>query len=172
MSALETQTTKIPGAVIVTPRVFGDERGWFKETYATAKYAEIGITGTFVQDNVSLSCRGTLRGLHMDPRMAKLVQCLRGRVFDVAVDLREDSPAYKQWHAVELSGENHLQYYIPAGCAHGFYVVSDEAIVMYKQTALYDPSQERTVRWNDPAVAVEWPLGGKEPILSAKDASA
>ena len=169
---MEIRPTRFPGVLIVTPRVFGDERGWFKETYSRDRYADAGISGPFVQDNVSYSVRGVVRGLHYDLRMAKLVQCLRGRIFDVAVDMREGSPTYKQWDAVELSAENHRQLYIPAGFAHGFCALTDEALVMYKQTALYDPAHERAVRWDDPAIGIEWPLGGEEPILSAKDATA
>jgi dTDP-4-dehydrorhamnose 3,5-epimerase len=109
--------------------------------------------------------------MHYDSRMAKLVQVLSGRIFDVAVDMREGSPTYKQWDAAELSAENHQQFYIPAGFAHGFLVLSDRAVVMYKQTALYDPAQERAISWDDPSVGIEWPLGGAAPILSAKDAA-
>lgn len=156
--------------MLIEPDVFPDERGYFKETYSQQRYAQAGIAETFVQDNVSISRRGVLRGLHYDPRMAKLVQCLHGEIFDVVVDMRETSPTYLQWDAFTLSGENHRQLYVPAGFAHGFYVLSDIAIVSYKQSALYDPQYERAVRWNDPRIGVEWPAAGT-PVLSAKDAS-
>lgn len=167
---LETHPTKFAEVKIVVPAVFCDGRGYFKETFSQPKYAQIGIDATFVQDNVSRSRKGVLRGMHYDMRMAKLVQCLSGSVYDVFVDMREGSPTYRQWDGVELSAENHRQVYIPAGFAHGFYTLSDEAIVMYKQTAVYDPAHERAVRWNDAAIGIVWPLDG-EPTLSPKDAA-
>ncbi|MFN2448608.1 MAG: dTDP-4-dehydrorhamnose 3,5-epimerase [Candidatus Baltobacteraceae bacterium] len=163
--------TKFPQAIVLQPEVFRDERGYFKETYSAEKYAHAGAPGPFVQDNVSVSRKGVLRGLHYDLRMAKLVHCLEGEIYDVIVDMREDSNTHKQWDAVRLSGENHRQLYVPAGFAHGFYVCSEIAIVAYKQTALYDPAQERAVNWQDPSIGVEWPLDGL-PILSAKDSGA
>ncbi len=172
MKRLRFSKMKISGAVLFEPDVFGDARGYFKETFSQSKYAQAGIDDDFVQDNVSCSHAGVLRGLHYDPRMAKLVQCLEGRIYDVMVDLREGSPTYRQWEAAELTGENHRQVYIPRGCAHGFYVLSDRALVMYKQTALYDPAHERTLRFDDPAIGVQWPLNGKAPVMSEKDASA
>ncbi|HET7815499.1 MAG TPA: dTDP-4-dehydrorhamnose 3,5-epimerase [Candidatus Baltobacteraceae bacterium] len=162
--------SKLDGPIVVEPDVFPDDRGYFKETYSQQKYAGAGITETFVQDNVSISSRGVLRGLHYDLRMAKLVQCLYGEIFDAVVDMREDSATYLQWDAYTLSGENHRQLYVPAGFAHGFYVLSDRAIVSYKQSALYDPQFERAVRWNDPRIGIDWPIAGP-PVLSAKDAS-
>ncbi|MGZ3496523.1 MAG: dTDP-4-dehydrorhamnose 3,5-epimerase [Vulcanimicrobiaceae bacterium] len=167
---LETHPTKFAEVKIVVPAVLRDRRGYFKETFSQPKYAQIGIDATFVQDNVSHSYKGVLRGMHYDLRMAKLVQCLSGRVYDVFVDMREGSPTYKQWDGVELTGENHRQVYIPAGFAHGFYTLSDEAILMYKQTAVYDPAQERAVSWNDVGIGIVWPLDG-EPVLSPKDAA-
>lgn len=163
--------TSLGGLKLIVPAVHQDDRGFFKETYSQPRYQEAGIKGPFVQDNLSVSKKHVLRGMHYDARMAKLVQVLYGRIYDVAVDMREDSPTYKQWDAAELSAENHQQFYIPAGFAHGFLVLSDRAIVMYKQTALYDPSQEHAIAWNDPSVGIEWPLNGAAPILSAKDAA-
>jgi len=167
---LRVHNTKFPEVKVLAPDVFPDARGLFKETYSSRKYEDLGIYGPFVQDNVSVSHRGVLRGMHYDRRMAKLVQCLSGAIFDVFVDMREGSPTYKQWDAVELTGENHLQVYIPPGFAHGFYTLHD-AVVMYKQTALYDPRYEEAVAWNDPEIGIVWPLhGSRPPILSAKDA--
>lgn len=163
--------TGLEGLKLVVPQVFSDERGYFKEAYSQKRYEDAGIPGPFVQDNISVSKQGVLRGMHYDLRMAKLVYVVFGRIFDVAVDMREGSPTYKQWDAAELSAENHHQFYVPPGFAHGFFVLSDKAVVAYKQTALYDPSQERAVRWDDPSVGIEWPLHGTQPILSAKDAA-
>jgi len=168
---LETRATKFPDVLVIVPDVHADDRGFFKEVYSREKYERLGIHQQFVQDNVSRSRAGVLRGLHYDLRMAKLVQCLDGDIYDVVVDMRESSLTYKQWDAIELTGENHWQIFIPPGFAHGFYVLSDYATVLYKQTALYDPSQERVVNWRDPGIGVEWPLDGKEPLLSAKDAA-
>jgi dTDP-4-dehydrorhamnose 3,5-epimerase len=168
---LQTLPTKFADAFVILPDVFGDERGYFKETYSQSKYDALGIHGPFVQDNVSRSRRGVLRGMHYDLRMVKLVQCLEGAIFDAIVDMREGSRTFKQWDAVELTGENHRQLYVPAGFAHGFLVRSDYAIVQYKQTALYDREMERTLSWADPQVGIEWPLDGQEPVLSAKDAA-
>lgn len=167
---LEILPTKFSEVRLVRPFVYADARGYFKETYREPRYAELGIAGPFVQDNVSLSRKGVLRGMHYDLRMAKLVQCLAGCVYDVFVDMREGSPTYRCWDGAELTGENHRQIYIPAGFAHGFYTRSDEAIVMYKQTALYDPAYERAVSWRDPQIAIDWQLDG-DPVLSAKDAA-
>lgn len=167
---LEVRSTKFPEVFLVVPDVFPDERGFFKEVFSASKYEKSGMRGPFVQDNFSFSRRGVLRGMHYDLRMAKLVQCVDGAIYDVVVDMREDSPAYKQWDAFELSSENHLQVYIPAGFAHGFYVLSDRALVLYKQTAQYDPAHERAVSWRDPSLGIKWPLEDGEPILSAKDA--
>lgn len=168
---LETRATKFPDVVVIVPDVHGDARGYFKEVYSQRTYEALGISGAFVQDNVSFSRKGTLRGMHYDVRMAKLVQCLQGAIYDVFVDMRDGSPTYKQWDAVELTGENHCQVYIPAGFAHGFFVTSSEAVVLYKQTALYDPACERGISWRDAGVGIEWPLDGQEPLLSPKDAA-
>jgi dTDP-4-dehydrorhamnose 3,5-epimerase len=167
---LETRATKFTEALVIAPDVFTDERGYFKETFSQKKYESLGISGLFVQDNVSYSRKGVLRGMHYDMRMAKLVQCLDGVIYDAIVDMREDSPTYKQWDALELSSDNHLQLYVPQGFAHGFYVLSEYAVVLYKQTALYDPRHERAVSWRDPSIGIEWPLEGREPVMSQKDA--
>ncbi len=167
---LETRATKFSEALVIAPDVFMDERGYFKETYSQKKYESLGIPNAFVQDNLSCSRKGVLRGMHYDLRMAKLVQCLEGVIYDAIVDMREESPTYKQWDALELSSDNHLQLYVPQGFAHGFYVLSDYAVVLYKQTALYDPRHERAVSWRDPSIGIEWPLEGREPVLSPKDA--
>ena len=164
------ESTKFPEVQIITPRVFEDERGFFKESYSKRTLHEHGIDLEFVQDNVSFSRHNVLRGMHYDLRMAKLVQVIRGKIFDVFVDMREGSSAFKQWDALELSDENHKQVLIPPGFAHGFLVLSDVAVVMYKQTALYDRSQERAISWRDPQIGIAWPLSG-EPILSEKDSA-
>ena len=170
MSHLRFSSTKLTGPIIIDPNVFHDGRGYFKETYSQPRYREAGILDTFVQDNVSFSHKGVLRGLHYDLRLAKLVQCLHGEIFDVVVDVREDSPSRFAWDGVHLSGENHRQLYIPPGFAHGFYVLSENAIVAYKQSAVSDPSHERAIRWDDPRIGVAWPLDGP-PTLSQKDAT-
>jgi dTDP-4-dehydrorhamnose 3,5-epimerase len=161
--------TKLKGVVLVEPDVFDDPRGYFLEAYHAGRYAEGGITGPFVQDNFSHSVRGTLRGLHYQVRHAqgKLVMALQGRIFDVAVDIRKGSPTFKQWVGVELSGENKRQLYIPPGFAHGFCVLSDTADVLYKCTDLYSREDERGIIWNDPALAIAWPV--TIPLLSDKD---
>jgi dTDP-4-dehydrorhamnose 3,5-epimerase len=161
---------QIPDVLIIEPRVFSDSRGFFKETYQRVRYAEAGITEEFVQDNISRSGRGTLRGLHFQIQhpQAKLVQVLSGRVFDVAVDLRRKSTHFGKWTGAELSDQNHRQLYIPAGFAHGFCVLSESADLFYKCTDFYFPEHDRTLLWNDPAIGVNWPLEGT-PILSEKD---
>ncbi|XXF80664.1 dTDP-4-dehydrorhamnose 3,5-epimerase [Myxococcaceae bacterium GXIMD 01537] len=166
--------TAIPGVVIVEPRVFGDDRGFFMETFHSKKYEAAGIVGPFVQDNFSRSVKGTLRGLHFQEPNAqgKLVQVLAGAVFDVAVDIRRGSPTFGKWVGVELSAQNRRQLWVPPGFAHGFYVMSESADFHYKCTALYSPESERSIIWNDPDVGVEWPLSGEAPLLSPKDAAA
>lgn len=166
--------TELPGVVIIEPRVFADNRGFFKETYQTDRYRnEAGIDCTFVQDNVSRSSRGTLRGLHfqIEHAQAKLVQALKGEIFDVAVDVRRDSPHFGKWTGVVLSEENHKQLFVPAGFAHGFFVLSDTADISYKCDNGYHPEHERTLLWNDADVNVNWPVDGVSPILSDKDVS-
>ena len=164
--------TALPEVLLVEPKVFGDSRGFFYESFQAARYAEAGIPGPFVQDNLSRSVRGTLRGLHFqEPRaQGKLVQVLRGAVWDVAVDVRRGSPRFGQWVAVELSETAPRQLWIPPGFAHGFCVLSDSADFFYKCTELYAPECERSIAWNDPAIGITWPVGS--PILSAKDAAA
>ncbi len=163
--------TELPGVLIVEPRVFGDGRGFFFESYQQRRYAEAGIPGPFVQDNVSRSARGILRGLHFQhPRaQGKLVMVLAGSVFDVAVDIRRGSPTFGQWVGVELSGENKRQLWIPPGFAHGFCVTSESADFAYKCTDLYAPEHEHTLLWNDPRLGIRWPV--EQPLLSAKDAA-
>lgn len=163
--------TDFPDAKVYVPDVFHDARGYFKETYATDKYAALGMRDVWVQDSVSRSRRNVIRGLHYDLRMAKLVQVLQGTIFDVIVDIRAGSPSYKRWQGFELSAENHRQLYVPRGFAHGFLALSEEAIVHYKMTALYDPQHEGVLSWRDPEAGIAWPLQG-EPVLSAKDAAA
>ncbi|MBV8689019.1 MAG: dTDP-4-dehydrorhamnose 3,5-epimerase [Candidatus Eremiobacteraeota bacterium] len=163
--------TDFPEVKAIEPDVFSDTRGYFQEAFSKAKYAALGIEETFVQDNISYSHKDVLRGMHYDARMAKLVYVVAGRIFDVVVDVRPESPTFKRWTAIELSSQNHRQLFIPSGFAHGFLTLSDEAIVVYKQTAPYDPSSERGISWRDPDVAIAWPLDGRTPILSPKDAA-
>ncbi|ABC29219.1 dTDP-4-dehydrorhamnose 3,5-epimerase [Hahella chejuensis KCTC 2396] len=162
--------TKLSGVVIIEPRVFGDHRGFFMETYQVARYRnEAGIELEFVQDNHSRSGRGVLRGLHFQKTkpQGKLVRVTQGEVFDVAVDLRKGSSTYGQWEGVILSGENHLQFYIPPGFAHGFCVLSETADFQYKCTDYYDPADEGGLIWNDPDIGIVWPI--ESPNLSQKD---
>ncbi len=162
---------EIPEVILVLPRVFKDERGFFKEVFKKSDFEANGIKENFVQDNISFSQKGVLRGLHFQhpPKaQGKLVTCLRGRIFDVAVDLRKGSPTFAKWVAVELSHENHALLYIPPGFAHGFQVLSEEALVCYKCTAEYAPELDSGILWNDPELAIDWPI--KEPLLSPKDA--
>lgn len=163
---------EIPDVLLLEPKVFGDERGFFMEMFHAARYAAVGISGPFVQDNYSRSAKGTLRGLHFqEPRaQGKLVQVLAGAVYDVAVDVRRGSPTFGKWVGVELSADNRRQLWIPPGFAHGFCVVSDSADFHYKCTSLYAPETERSVAWNDPDLAIAWPVS--EPLLSPKDAQA
>jgi len=160
---------EIPGALVIVPDVFTDDRGFFKETYSRERYREVGVLGEFVQDNLSISAVGTLRGLHADARMAKLVQVFAGEAFDVIVDARPESHAYGRWQGVMLRATEHTQLYIPAGCLHGFLAMTDGTTLSYKQTALYDPSAEFGVIWNDPALAIAWPLQDQSPLVSPKD---
>jgi dTDP-4-dehydrorhamnose 3,5-epimerase len=161
--------TEVPGVILVEPDVFEDPRGFFLETYHARKYAEIGLPGLFVQDNYSWSVRGTLRGLHYQTTQSqgKLVSVLQGQVFDVAVDIRQGSPTFGKWIGIELSGENKRQLYIPPGFAHGFCVLSEAAGFAYKCTAFYAPEDEGGIIWNDPDIAIRWPI--KSPLLSGKD---
>lgn len=165
--------TKIPEVKIIEPKVFGDERGFFMETWHQERFNELvagGNSTSFVQDNHSKSKKGTLRGLHFQTENAqgKLVRVVSGEVFDVAVDIREGSPTFGTWVGVYLSAENKRQLWVPPGFAHGFYVTSDEAEFVYKCTDYYNPKAEKSILWNDPDLCVEWPLEG-EPLLSDKD---
>ena len=163
--------TAIPDVLILEPRVFEDERGFFYEAYNARTFEAVtGIVRTFVQDNHSRSVRNVLRGLHYQIKhpQGKLVRCTVGRIFDVAVDIRRSSPTFGKWVGVELSADNKRQLWIPEGFAHGFVVLSNVAEVQYKTTDYYAPEWDRTIRWDDPDLAIEWPLEG-EPILSPKD---
>jgi dTDP-4-dehydrorhamnose 3,5-epimerase len=164
--------TEVPDLLIIEPRIFGDQRGFFLETFQAARYASHGIRGPFVQDNFSRSARGVVRGLHLqNPKLqGKLVMVLRGRILDVAVDVRAGSPTFGRHVAVELSDENHWQIWVPRGFAHGFAVLSESADFLYKCDDLYRPSDEITVRWNDPAIGINW--GIESPVLSPRDAAA
>jgi dTDP-4-dehydrorhamnose 3,5-epimerase len=165
---LRSLPTKFADARLFEPEVFADERGYFKETYSREKYAQLGLDDTFVQDNVSRSKHNVVRGMHYDVRVAKLVQCLVGKIFNVIVDARERSSTYLRWEGYELSEINHRQLYVPRGFGNGFVVLSDVAIVSYKQSEHFDPAHERGLAWDDPAIGIDWPLDG-DPILSAKD---
>lgn len=164
--------TKLPGVVIIEPQVFGDARGFFLETWNRSRYEAAGIPATFVQDNVSFSRHGILRGLHyQNPHpQGKLVSVLQGEVFDVAVDVRPDSPTFGQWVSVELTAENKRQMFVPVGYAHGFCVTSETALFAYKCTDVYTPEAEGCVLWNDPDLGITWPV--ENPTLSARDGQA
>jgi dTDP-4-dehydrorhamnose 3,5-epimerase len=170
---MRVSTTTIPNVLLIETDVFGDDRGFFMETFQTVHFREIGIDEEFVQDNHSGSVKGTLRGLHYQIKhpQGKLVRVVSGAVFDVAVDLRQTSQTFGKWVGKTLSSENKLQMWIPAGFAHGFYVLSDWADMIYKVTDFYAPEWERTLLWNDPQVGIEWPLiEGAPLLLSKKDA--
>jgi len=170
MDAIKTIPTSLPGVFILEPRVFGDERGFFFESYNQQSMADVGIKGEFVQDNHSCSSRNVLRGLHYQMRhpQGKLVRAVEGEILDVAVDLRRSSPTFGRWEGVRLSGENKRMLWIPAGLAHGFRVLTEKAHVLYKATDFYAPEDERTLAWNDPDLNINWELNG-EPIVSSKD---
>ena len=164
-------TTDLPGVLVLEPRVFEDSRGYFLESFNARKFADAtGIETGFFQDNLSRSSKGVLRGLHYQIQQPqdKLVAVVRGAIFDVAVDIRRSSPHFGRWVGVELSDANHRQIWVPAGFAHGFVVLSDEADVMYKTTDYYAPQHERTIRWDDPQLAIAWPAG-IDPVVSDKD---
>ncbi len=172
MAKIKVIKTKIDGLVIIEPSVFGDHRGYFMETYNEEEFHKAGLTMRFVQDNESKSCQGVLRGLHFQTKFSqgKLVRATRGEVYDVAVDLRNGSPTYGQWAGVLLTEENKTMFYIPEGFAHGFLVVSEEAVFNYKCTNLYAPEYDGGIRWNDPEVGIKWPLENiSEVLLSEKD---
>ena len=166
--------TDIEDVLIIEPRVFGDHRGWFTETYSKEKFREFGIDIDFIQDNHSLSAqKGTLRGLHfqLNPKaQTKLVRCTKGKILDVAVDIRDGSPTYKKWVAVELTEDNRKQLLIPKGFAHGFLTLTDDVEVQYKVDKYYSPENDRSIRYDDPEIGVAW--GIEDPILSEKDLNA
>ena len=168
--------SRLPGLVVIEPAVHADERGFFCETYRREWHAEAGIPPeqVFLQDNHSRSTRGVVRGMHfhIGEGVAKLVRCGRGRVFDVAVDLRRGSPTYAQWEAVELDDERMRELYVPVGFAHGFCVLSEVADVLYRQSAYYDPAVERGIAFDDPDIGIEWPLPSSELIVSERDSRA
>ena len=172
---MQFESTRIPDVVLIRPKVFGDSRGYFLETWEERKFAAGGIDVRFVQDNHSFSARHTLRGLHWQAQQmqGKLVRVVTGAVYDVAVDIRRNSPTFGQWVGVELSAENHHMLWVPAGFAHGFVVLSESAHFLYRCTDFYAPQYERSILWNDPDLGIEWSLPpGAQPILSAKDAAA
>lgn len=170
MDAIREIPTSLPGVVVLEPRVFGDDRGFFLESYNQKVFAEVGIVERFVQDNHSSSQRNVLRGLHYQIKQTqgKLVRAVEGEILDVAVDVRRSSATFSRWEAVRLSGENKRMLWIPPGFAHGFCVLSEKAQVLYKATDYYAPEYERTLAWNDPDLKIQWDLAG-EPIVSAKD---
>lgn len=170
---MKVEATRLPGVCLITPRVFGDERGFFLESWNAQTFRDAGLDVSFVQDNHSLSRRGILRGLHYQTRhtQGKLVRVTTGSVFDVAVDMRQDSPTLGQWVGVDLDADSKRMLWIPPGFAHGFYVTSDVAEFQYKCTDRYDPDSELSVAWDDPDLAINWPLeDGRAPSLSEKDA--
>ncbi len=168
---MNVKETSLPGVLLVEPTIFRDERGFFTETFSARGLAGSAVSSEFVQDNHSRSMRGVLRGLHFQLRrpQGKLVHAARGRIFDVAVDIRVGSPHFGRWYGVELNDENLLSLWIPPGFAHGFCVLSDVADVIYKCTSFYDAADDRGIVWNDPRIAIDWP--GDDPIVSAKDAA-
>ncbi|MGC8521212.1 MAG: dTDP-4-dehydrorhamnose 3,5-epimerase [Steroidobacteraceae bacterium] len=172
---MEFEPTALPEVVLIRPNVFGDARGFFLESWERRKFASAGLDLDFVQDNHSHSARHILRGLHYQIRQpqGKLVRVTRGRVFDVAVDIRRASPTFGRWVGVELSAENHHMLWVSPGFAHGYLVLSDSADVLYKVTDFWAPEHERAIRWDDPTLGVRWPLpAGVQPVLSGKDAAA
>ncbi|MFZ4688104.1 MAG: dTDP-4-dehydrorhamnose 3,5-epimerase [Polymorphobacter sp.] len=166
--------TSLPGVKLIEPKVFGDDRGFFLESWNASSFAAAGLDLTFVQDNHSRSARGVLRGLHFQLQnpQGKLVRVTQGAVFDVAVDIRRSSPHFGQWVGYELSDANKRMLYVPPGFAHGFLVLSESADFLYKCTTLYDAPNDRGIRWDDPAIGIDWPLAGLTPQLSGKDAAA
>ena len=169
---MKVTTCDLQGLLIIEPDVFGDNRGYFMESWNRQRYREAGIASDFVQDNFSLSRRGTLRGLHFQNPLAqgKLVSVLQGEVFDVGVDIRRGSPTFGRWFGMTLSAENKRQFYLPPGFAHGFLVLSEMTLFHYKCTDYYSPKDEQGFRWDDPAVGIKWPA--ENPILSKRDAAA
>ena len=164
-----TRSPNLPEIIIIEPDVFGDDRGRFLETYQAQRYLDYGIPDRFVQDNISYSSNGVIRGLHyqLGQPQGKLVWVAQGEIYDVAVDIRKGSPSFGKWEVVILSSENHRQIYVPEGFAHGFCVISSSAIVVYKCTDYYAPKEERGISWDDPLLNIDWPID--EPVLSGKD---
>lgn len=172
---MEVSSTPLPGVLVLKPKKFGDDRGFFYESFNQRVFEDAtGITGKFVQDNHSKSSKGVLRGLHyqLGKPQGKLVRVIEGAIYDVAVDIRRGSPSFGQWFGIELSAENDLQLWIPPDFAHGFVVTSDSAQVLYKATDFYSPEHERGIIWSDETLAIDWPDLGVPPILSSKDADA
>lgn len=170
-TTVKSTPTSLPGVLLIEPRLFQDERGFFLESYQKKHFAEAGIDYDFVQDNHSKSCRGVLRGLHYQIKQpqGKLLRVVVGEIYDVALDLRRKSPAFGKWFGTHLSAENKQMLWVPPGFAHGFYVISAEAELLYKATDYYAPQWDRTIVWNDPELQIAWPIDGGTPILSAKD---
>lgn len=169
------QETEIKEVLLITPRIYPDDRGEFLETYSQKEFATLGIPDAFVQDNMSISKQGTLRGLHYqegEHAQAKLVSVSEGEVFDVAVDIRPNSPTFGKWTGVHLDALKHQMFYLPIGCAHGYYVLSERAVFMYKCSAYYDQASSRRIVWNDPTLHISWPLLPTPPLLSDLDAKA
>jgi len=169
----QMRTTPIDGLLVIEPKVFADERGFFMESFKASDFAAFGITQNFVQDNHSKSRKGVIRGLHFQRApyaQGKLVRVTHGCAWDVAVDLRKGSPTFGTWCAVELSADNHLLFWIPEGFAHGFLALEDDTELLYKCTAEYNPTSDGGIRWNDPDIGVAWPQIGVSPLLSSKDA--
>lgn len=168
---MQVQDLKLSGLKLITPRIFKDTRGFFFESYSLSRYLGSDIPAVFVQDNVSFSREKTIRALHFQssPGQAKLVTCLQGRIWDVAVDLRPGSPTFMQWQAVELNDETREQFFIPVGFGHGFCVLSETALVQYKVSSPYNAATEVSIRWNDPDLAIRWPVS--DPVLSERDQS-
>ena len=164
--------TEIEGLVLIEAEAHGDERGFLLESFRAGEWSEHGVDADFVQDNHSRSVRGILRGIHFQtaPGQAKLVRCVRGAIWDVAVDLRSDSPTYRRWEGYELSDLNHRQLFVPSGFGHGFCVLSDQADVAYKLSSYYNPATEAGIAWDDPDIGIEWPL--REPTVSGRDRAA
>jgi len=167
---MKVEPTQLPGVLVIDPRIFGDDRGYFLEAWQYERYRDAGVDASFVQDNLSFSHAGVLRGLHLqNPHpQAKLVQVLVGEVFDVAVDVRAGSPTFGKWVGERLSGDDKRQIFVPAGFAHGFCVLSDTVLLSYKCTDIYSPRNEITIRWDDPSIGIDWPI--RSPEVSPKDA--
>jgi dTDP-4-dehydrorhamnose 3,5-epimerase len=166
---LKIHKTSLPGVLVIEPQVHGDDRGWFMETYNGAQFEKAGLPATFVQDNHSMSKQGVVRGLHyqLHEPQGKLVRCVRGAIYDVAVDIRRSSPHFGKWTGVELTAENKLMLWVPPGFAHGFSVLSEEAEVIYKCTTLWHQPSDRSILWNDPQIGIDWHVAN--PVLAPKD---